>query len=155
MGKNNKVEKKKSKGLIIILCILFLILVFIGVFSTFYIKNKKKLSDTNIESIEKVKTENISLGDDFVVNLSQMGKARYIKANITVSYNIKDKELSENVEKKIPVFRDATIMYLKGLNEEEISNMESLKAGLIQCLNDSIEEKDFIADIYFQSFLIQ
>lgn len=153
MLKKNKESKGTSKLLIVFVGILFLIIVFMGAFFAFYTVNSKK---QGIETKEEViKTTNISLGDDFVVNLAEVGKNRYIKTNITVAYNNKDKNLAESVANNIPVLRDATIIYLKSLNEEELNDVNEIKKGIIKALNDSVKSESFIVDVYFQSFLIQ
>ncbi|WP_297437963.1 flagellar basal body-associated protein FliL [uncultured Clostridium sp.] len=155
-NKNKEDGKKSSKVKYIIIGILFFILVFGGAFAYFYISNNKgkEAGDKPSKEVE-LETEHLSLGGDFVVNLSNDGKKKYIKTNIVVSYDITKDEFVDNLDKSVVVLRDSTIMYLKGRSDEELENVEGLKEGLANELNKAINQDKAIVDIYFQTFLVQ
>lgn len=164
MAKNkDKADEKSSSGIItkkmIIMGGVFLTVIFICTFvGVSFLLNKNNSEQANGKKVEKqkeIKTEQVSLGDDFVVNLSEIGNKRYIKANVTLAYNLENKEFGENLEKNIVVLRDSTISYLKGRTEDQLKDLDTLKDELVKELNKKLKVENTITDAYFQSFLIQ
>ncbi|WP_055071309.1 flagellar basal body-associated FliL family protein [Clostridium massiliamazoniense] len=162
MGKNKKSSEEKktieiSKPLLI--SIVVLIVIFIGsfVFFTFMFNlNKSKGNKVAAQqTVEKKELVNLGLGEEFVVNLADQGGKRYIKTNIVVAYNKKNKDFAKVAEEKTIVLRDATINYLKLKTVDETKDTEAIKKGLIDALNKALGSKDAIEDIYFQSLIVQ
>jgi flagellar FliL protein len=154
---------KKSSGMttkkMMLIGSVFLILTFVITFmsvSFMMNKNSDKAGDKVVKEAEKIiETEHLPLGEDFIVNLAEVGTKRYIKANVTVAYNIEDEKFIEELDKNIVVLRDATITYLKGRTEEQLKDLDGLKNELVKELNKQLKVDSTIVDAYFQSFLIQ
>lgn len=162
MGKNKKSSEEKksieiSKTLLI--SIVVLIVIFIGSFMFFtFMFNSNKANNnkaTAQEITEKKELVNLSLGEEFVVNLADQGGKRYIKTNIVVAYNKKNKDFAKVADEKIIILRDATINYLKLKTADETKDTENIKKGLTEALNKALESKDAIEDVYFQSLIVQ
>lgn len=162
MGKNKKSSEEKksievSKPLLI--SIVVLIVIFIGSFMFFtFMLNSNKSKGNKVaaqQTVEKKELVNLGLGEEFVVNLADQGGKRYIKTNIVVAYNKKNKEFAKVAEEKTIVLRDATINYLKLKTVDETKDTEAIKKGLIDALNKALGSKDVIEDIYFQSLIVQ
>lgn len=162
---NNKDENKEKKsittGKIILIGGIFLLITFAGTFTGFYFLTQRNAgTEASTSEIEKpkekaVETKIFDLGDDFVVNLSTEGKSKYVKARIVLSYDVKNKAFSSNLEKNTAILRDATITYLKGRTEEQLSNLDTLKSELVLDLNKKLDQDNPIKEVYFQSLLIQ
>ncbi|MGL4761257.1 MAG: flagellar basal body-associated FliL family protein [Sarcina sp.] len=157
-------EEKKSNGIttkkMIIIGVGFLIITFICTFAgmTFLMKkNNPNIADKKVEKKKEKVTqiEHLPLGEDFVVNLSEVGIKRYVKANVTVAYDVENKEFIKNIDKNVVILRDSTITYLKGRTEEQLKDLEGLKIELVKELNEELKAGNVITDAYFQSFLIQ
>lgn len=159
MPDKNKQEKKEKKSNLkkVIIAILFLLIVFgVGFGVYVYTSKGKSLAKGNkTEQVKEIENENLPLGDDFLINLSDEGKGRFLKTNIIVSYNTADKEFEKNKDKNVPVLRDATINYLKGKKSSEIEDLEVLKKELKDILNKSLNLENTIQEVYFQSLIIQ
>lgn len=156
MANKNK-EEKKSKFKPVIIAIIFLLTVFaVGIGVYFYTSNTK-LSDkgNKVEKAKEIKCENLPLGDDFLINLSEEGKGRFLKTNITVSYNTSDKDFDKNKDKNVVVLRDATINHLTGKKDSDVKDLEALKKELKDVLNKSLGLENTIQEVYFQSWIIQ
>lgn len=154
---NKNKEEKKSKFKPVIIAIFFLVTVFaVGIGVYFYTSNTK-LSDkgNKVEKAKEIKCENLPLGDDFLINLSEEGKGRFLKTNITVSYNTSDKDFDKNKDKNVVVLRDATINHLTGKKDSDVKDLEALKKELKDVLNKSLGLENTIQEVYFQSWIIQ
>ncbi|MGL4739303.1 MAG: flagellar basal body-associated FliL family protein [Sarcina sp.] len=155
----NKEKKSVTTGKIILIGGIFLLIAFAGTFTGFYFltqrTNGANALETEKPKEKSVETKIFDLGEDFVVNLSTEGKLKYVKARIVLSYDAKNKKFSSNLDKNTAILRDATITYLKGRTEEQLANLDTLKAELVAQLNETLEQEDPIKDVYFQSLLIQ
>lgn len=154
---NKNKEEKKSKFKPVIIAIFFLVTVFaVGIGVYFYTSNTK-LSDkgNKVEKAKEIKCENLPLGEDFLINLSEEGKGRFLKTNITVSYNTSDKDFDKNKDKNVVVLRDATINHLTGKKDSDVKDLEALKKELKDVLNKSLGLENTIQEVYFQSWIIQ
>ncbi|MGL5616273.1 MAG: flagellar basal body-associated FliL family protein [Sarcina sp.] len=146
-------SKKNLKSIII--GGIILLIVFIGSFIFFSYVMKNKNTEANPkEVIVKEQLSNLSLGDEFVVNLADQEK-RYIKANIVVAYDKNDKEFAKTSEESVVKLRDAVINTLKLITVEETKDTENLKKKLIENLNSAINQENTIKDVYFQSLIVQ
>ncbi|MGL4452557.1 MAG: flagellar basal body-associated FliL family protein [Sarcina sp.] len=158
-----KIDGKGSKGIttkkMVVIGGVFLIVTFVCTFTGVSLMMKKNNGQTTQKKVEEkqkpIETEHLPLGDDFVVNLSEVGAKRYVKANVTLAYNLEDKEFGKNIEKNVVILRDTTISYLKARSEEQLKDLEELKSGLVKELNKELKKENTITDAYFQSFLIQ
>lgn len=164
MGKKKK-DDSESKSIKIsksaLVGIILLVVIFIGsfIFFTFVFKENKnnKAIDGEVqdEEIKKKDLVNLSLGEEFVVNLAESGNKRYIKTNIVVAYDKNNKEFAKVAEESVVKLRDAVINYLKLVTVEDTKDTEKMKQGLIESLNKAIGGKKVIEDVYFQSLIVQ
>lgn len=164
MGKKKK-DDSESKSIKIsksaLVGIILLVIIFIGsfIFFTFVFKENKnnKAIDGEVqdEEIKKKDLVNLSLGEEFVVNLAESGNKRYIKTNIVVAYDKNNKEFAKIAEESVVKLRDAVINYLKLVTVEDTKDTEKMKQGLIESLNKAIGGKKVIEDVYFQSLIVQ
>lgn len=165
MGKNKKSgEGKKTIEMskTVLISGIVLVIIFIGsflFFSFMFKTNKTEPKEANakeaVEAVEAKNLVNLSLGDEFVVNLTDGSGKRYLKTNIVVAYDKKNKDFAKVAEEKVIVLRDAVINYLKLRTVDETKNTEKIKKGLIESLNKAIDSEDTIQDVYFQSLIVQ
>ena len=166
MAKDKDKEEKKSSGMttkkMVIIGGVFLLITFAITFGgvTFLVSKNNPNKGTAAAEPKKekekvIETEHLPLGEDFIVNLSEIGSKRYVKANVTVAYDVDNKEFANNIDKNVVVLRDSTIAYLKGRTEEQLKDLEGLKTELVKELNKELKAGNVITDAYFQSFLIQ
>lgn len=162
MGNNKKSKEGKNTvemSKTVLISGVVLIVIFIGSFLFFsfvFKSDKEKPKEVNAkESTEVKELTNLSLGDEFVINLNEGSGKRYLKTNIVVAYDKKSKEFTKSAEEKVIILRDAAINYLKLRTVEETKDTEKIKKGLIESLNKAISSEDVIQDVYFQSLIVQ
>lgn len=138
MGKKVKDEEQKTsgKGKFIIILVLLLVVIGAGTFGGVYLFLQSKDAE-----IEKVETTNYVLLTEATLNLSDESGKAYLKTSLSIAYDIKNKDIVEEIEKKKINIQDAAIWYLKGKKSEDFSaeNEASLKQGLIEAINNNLE----------------
>lgn len=162
-------EKKKSgKLLIIIIVVLVLVLIIGGAVAALMISNhdtevsnstKKEASSTG-ESTKHNSEISSEVGimyplDSFTVNLLSESGRRYLK--VTINLEMEGKELSPELEKKKPLFRDIIIRTLSSKSLEEISTnqgKEKLKQEIMEHMNPRLKDAK-IKNVYFTDFVVQ
>lgn len=95
--------------------------------------------------------------DTFTVNLKSESGRSYLKATISLELNAEQKELSIELDKKIPVIRDRIIRILSAKSLEEISSKkgkEKVGEQIMETLNAMMVDGS-IKGIYFTEFVIQ
>lgn len=144
----NKKEKKSRKILIIAS---FLIILLIASFGGLYVFMKSK----NENEIKKVVQTYQDLGE-FMVNLDDDGRSRYIKVHLNVGFDSEDKEAKKILENNVVLLRDSAIFYLKGQKADafKAGNEENLKKGLKSELNKNLDEP-YILDVYMTDIIVQ
>lgn len=144
----NKKEKKSKKPVIIIS---FLIILLIASFAGTYIFMKSK----NEGEVKKVVQTYQDLGE-FMVNLDDDGRSRYIKVHLNVGFNSEDKDAKKILENNVVSLRDAAIFYLKGRKADDFKagNEENLKKGLKNELNKNLDEP-YVLDVYMTDIIVQ
>lgn len=171
------VEKKKSGSMlmIVIIAVLVLILIAGGVIAFMLMGDDEKpvvqqsaaqaqqkttssrVRDTSDE-VDSRKLSEIGIlypMDAFTVNLRSDAGRRYLKA--TISLELNGKELSVELDKKIPVIRDRIIRILTSKTLEEISSKkgkQKVSEQIMDTLNAMISDGS-IKGIYFTEFVIQ
>lgn len=153
-NKNDKKQAKSSKGIMIILFILGLLVLGTATFGGVYLFMK---TNSNIKDQEVV-IENtyLDLGE-VTVNLSDEGGKRYFKGQLSVGYDKKDKKLAEELESNLVVVKDIVIFYFKGQKADFVNstaNEEEMKKQLMENINKELV-KGKINDIRFNSIIVQ
>ena len=146
MAKKQKDEIKENsgKGKGILLAVLGLLVIGISTFGGVYFYMQSK-DTTNL----KVEAADYALLSDATLNLSDESGKSYLKTSLTLSYDSKNKDLVEELEKKRISIQDAAIWYLKSKtsNDFAASNEQELKQGLIETVNNILENGS-ILDVY-------
>lgn len=148
MAESNK-EKKKGSKLIMIIAILAIFGggTFGGVY---YFMNKNNSSQPVV--IEEAFFE---VGEIFV-NLSDEGSKRYVKLNLSISYDKNNKDLAKEIEDKKVVLRDVAIFYIKSCKASsfEPANEAVLKGDIITRINQKLKS-GLIKDVYISDIIVQ
>ena len=177
-GKEESGKDKKKSGnmlMIIIIAVLVLIIIAGGVITFMLMGEDEKpivqqsvaqsqqkttsprIRDTSDE-LDSRKLSEIGIlypMDAFTVNLRSDAGRRYLKA--TISLELNGKELSVELDKKIPVIRDRIIRILTSKTLEEISSKkgkQKVSEQIMDTLNAMISDGS-IKGIYFTEFVIQ
>ena len=145
---------KSSKGLMIVLFILGLIVLGAASFGGVYLFMKTQ-STVSAQAVieERLYTD---LGE-MTVNLSDESAKGYVKCQISVGYNKKDKKTPKELETNLVVVRDVVNFYLKEKDSEFVSdpaNAEQMKEEIIEEVNKQLV-KGKITDVRFNSIIVQ
>lgn len=166
MAAENKVKKdiKEKKGskatLIVVGVVVGLVLVGAVAFGAYYFAAK---SITPVASTtESVASSKDSTGevatfelDEFLINLADEGKPRYLKAKIFIGY-VNGKELAAELTTKKPIIRDTVnnVLRTKKSTDLSVQGEEAIKKELADKINNQLT-KGKISNVYFSEILIQ
>lgn len=141
-----------SKGKKIIGFMVIILIIGAVTFGGVYFASIKGGDTTEVVGIEEAFHE---VGEIFV-NLSDDKEKRYVKLNLSVSFDEKNKELTAEIEKKHVVMRDVAIYYFKTCTAEnfEAKNEEVLKNELIKRLNQKLT-KGLILNVSVTEIIVQ
>lgn len=91
---------------------------------------------------------------EFLVNLSDEGEKRFVKANIYIGYS--NKKLSKELESKKPMLRDAANSVLRSKKAKDFTpkGTEDIKIEILNRLNPMFKEGR-CESIYFNEILVQ
>ncbi|HHT01264.1 MAG TPA: flagellar basal body-associated FliL family protein [Firmicutes bacterium] len=89
---------------------------------------------------------------DVIVNLSDPGLHRYLRAEITLEYN--SPNLTAELEKNAYRVRDAVIEVLRGKTTADLQNATALKGELLEAVNAQLQQGRIDA-LYFGELIIQ
>lgn len=158
-----KKEKKEKKGSKVILIVVGLVvgLVLIGgvAFGAYYFAAKSIVPAASTEAPAKSNGKNAEVItfelDEFLVNLADEGKPRYLKAKIFIGYTASE-ELTAELTAKKPILRDTVNNILRTKKTTELSTQgeEEIKKLLTTKINDVLT-KGKITNVYFSEILIQ
>ncbi|MBE6071765.1 MAG: flagellar basal body protein FliL [Clostridium butyricum] len=145
---------KSNKGVLVVLFILGLFVLGAATFGGVYLFMKTN----NSVSAQQVVIENLytDLGE-FTVNLNDEGGKKYVKCQVAVGYEKKDKKTPAELTTNAVVVKDAIIFYLRNHDSEfvnDIANEEIMKKELIENINKELV-KGKITDIRFSNFIVQ
>lgn len=134
----------------IIIIILALVVLAVSSFASIYYFMLQKG-----DKQEVVKEEFYEVGEIFV-NLNDKDSKRYVKLNMSISYDIKNKDLAKEITEKIVVLRDTVIFYLKSCIASDFSpeNEGKLKNDLVLDINKNLTEGTII-DVYISDIIVQ
>lgn len=140
----------KNKKMIISVVIL-LILVGGGTFGGVYFYMSKNTTAKPVF----IKEGFVEIGEIFV-NLSDEGSKRYVKLNMSVSYDKSNKDLSKELEDKKVVIRDVANFYIKSCDAKDFepSNEVILKGDLISRINQKLTS-GVLKDVYISEIIVQ
>lgn len=141
-----------SKGKKIIIFIVTLLVIGGATFAGVYFTSMKGEATEKVVVIEEAFHE---VGEAFV-NLSDTDAKRYVKLNLSISFDEKNKDLTAEIEKKHAVMRDVAIYYFKTCTAKdfEATNEETLKKELIKRLNQKLT-KGVILNVSVTEIIVQ
>lgn len=150
MGKEVKETKSKSKKIFVFL--IALLVLGGAVFGGVYFGLNKNNSANATVVIEEAYYE---LGEIFV-NLSDEGGKRYVKLTLSVTYDVKNKDLAGEIETKKVALRDTAIFYFKSLQVKDFTSENELilKKDLVNKLNTNLTN-GLLIDVKFNELLLQ
>lgn len=147
MANKENQEEKKGKSKILVL-VIGLLVIGLGTFAGVYLFMSK-----TAEKEVVIKEQYYEVGEIFV-NLDE--KNRYVKLNLTVSYDEKNKDLTKELEGKQVTLKDSAIYYLKSCTSEafDASNEKALKNEMKKRLNSKLKD-GVILEIYMSDIIVQ
>lgn len=153
-------EKGNGKGRKVLFIALFLIASTAFAFGGYYFATKKYSNDmavnTGVAKRAPLVEEGFMQLGDFTVNLADENSKNYIKANVYVSYPIKNKKLAKEMEERKSTLRDAVNLELmsKRSTELDVKGVEKLKKELSDKINSKLYKGE-IMNVYFDNIIIQ
>lgn len=142
-----------SKGKKVIGFLVALVVLGVATFGGVYFGiTKSKNTGEKVVVIEEAFHE---VGEIFI-KLNDDKAKRYVKLNMSVSFDKKNKDLAAEILEKQVVMRDVSIYYLMSLNAEafETGNEEKLKSDLIERMNQKLT-KGKIMKVYISDIMVQ
>ena len=157
-----KPDEELKKGLPIKLIIISVMVLFIigggfvtvkmGMLSKFLGKDTLQSLDFKDESSDIGPTYSL---DTFIVNLIGGRGKNYLKAKLDLEMD--DEKLKEEIDKRLPQFRDSILTLLSSKTNDDIKTLEGkfqLRAEILSMLNQHLKTGK-IVNIYFTDFIIQ
>ena len=143
-------KRKKGKNTILIIIVLLLVVGGGPFAGTYYFMSKN-----NTEKVVVIEEAFHEVGEIFV-NLSDEGSKRYVKLNMTVSYDKKNKDLAAEITEKAVVIKDVAIFYIKSCKAKDFepANEAVLKGDLIERINQKLSN-GVLQDVYISDIIVQ
>ncbi len=156
-AKEEKEQKKGGKKGLFIFLALFIVLAAAGGGAYFFFLKGGGEEKKEVKEIEKKPTEIGVMFDlgTFIVNLADPGVEMYAKVSITLE--LSDQEVTKEVEKRLPIVKDAVIDILSSKTYSDIrtpEGKEKLRFELIKRIN-TILVKGGVRNLYFTEFVVQ
>lgn len=162
--KNSKAnDAVKEKGgsskmvLIIVTAIVIFVLVSGAVFIGYTVATKQS-GDNNVEATENtgiVNEATLEL-EEFLVNLSDEGRSRYLKVTMFLGSNAENADLQEELTTKVPQIRDCINKILRTKKSADFTTEgeDLLKEEIIVKVNETLNSGK-ITNVYFSSIIVQ
>jgi flagellar FliL protein len=162
--------KKKSGNMLLIIIVGVLVLILmIGAVVAFLMMGNEQPAAAGVSTHQAAESEESGHGnalsatevgimyplDTFTVNLLSESGRRYLKVELNLE--IEGKELSPELDTKVPIFRDIIIRILSSKSLEEISTIkgkEKLKEQIVYELNARLKDGK-VQNVYFTDFVVQ
>ena len=91
----------------------------------------------------------------FIVNLNDLGGRRMLK--LTMSVDADSQELADEINAKMPKFRDTILLLLSSIQSDDVSGMDGkqrLKNQMLNRINPNLT-RGKIRDLYFSEIVVQ
>lgn len=160
----NGTEKKGggSKIILIIVGVIILFVVVAGAVFIGYMAATKHLgiaANTITESTEekgKKVTETTYKLDEFLVNLKDENKSKYLKISVSLGADEKNTDLKTEITAYTPQMRDRVVQILRSKLSTDFTNdgIQSLKSEIMSSVNEVLT-KGQIIDVYITDIQIQ
>lgn len=141
-----------SKGKKIIGFIIIILIIGVATFGGVYFSQMKVETEEKVVVVEEAFHE---VGEIFV-NLNDDKSKRYVKLNLSLSFDKKNEELATEITEKQVVMRDTAISYIRSCTSEsfEPSNEQTLKNDIVNKINQKLT-KGLILDVYISEIIVQ
>lgn len=162
---NPEQEKSKTKikpmWFIMLVGVLLVVTVGLVVYFIGHNSSSTKIADAKqLEPSERQSSSRESLGplveiENFVVNIMDNERTRYLKAALTLEAI--DKQTKEEIDQRKPQIRDAILFHVSNKKFREISDLQGkkqLRAELIHRIN-SLLSQGKVRRIFFTEFVVQ
>ncbi len=155
--KEGKEERKGGKKGLFVFLALFILLAAAGGGAYFFFLKGGEEEDKKAKEVERKPAEIGVMFDlgTFIVNLADPGVEMYAKVSITLE--LSDQEVTTEVEKRLPIVKDAVIDILSSKTYGDIrtpEGKERLRFELIKRIN-TILVKGGVRNLYFTEFVVQ
>lgn len=144
-----------SKNNLIIVIILLLVILLCGMaFGFYYMYNSNTIANAGARVEESV----VKL-DEFILTLSDPYRT-FVKLNISLAYNKKDKDVKKLIQDKMPIIRDSIITLVMSKRSDDFKvasgkdGVSEIKKEIKDILNKRLGS-NVIIDVYIQDLIIQ
>jgi flagellar FliL protein len=93
--------------------------------------------------------------ESFIVNLNDLGGRRMLK--LTMSVDADNKDLADEINAKMPQFRDTILLLLSSIQSDDVSSLDGkqrLKNQMLNRMNPNLTQGK-IRDLYFLEMVVQ
>lgn len=144
-------KKGKKSGKIIMIVIAIILAIGGGTFAGVLFYMNKNVDSKPVY----IKEAFVEVGEIFV-NLSDEDSKRYVKLNLSISYDSTNKDLATELEEKSVVVRDVAIFYIKACKAKDFepANEAILKGNLINKINQKLTS-GVLKDAYISDIIVQ
>lgn len=116
---------------------------------------KKEAAAEKQKESEKTEVGEMYELESFIVNLTGGSGNNYLKIKISLELN--NAELKTELEKKLPLFRDAILSLLSSKTYVEVKTLEGkaqIRAEILTTLNQYLKTGK-VTNVYFSDFIVQ
>ena len=110
--------------------------------------------EAGLDGLEPAGPQNIEF-KSFVVNLNDSGGKRFLK--LTMSVEAETTELADEINRKMPQFRDLILLLLSSLSYDDIATLDGkmrLRNQMLNRINTQLSSGK-VKNIYFSEFVVQ
>lgn len=160
-SKGNELEKEKGGSSKLVLVIVTAIVIFALISGAVFVgytvatkqvgKNSNGTNESNV--VEKEATVNL---EEFLVNLSDEGKSKFVKVKISLGSDVENEKLQEELAAKIPQIRDCINRVLRAKKSTDFKTEGDalLKEEIIVKANELLTNGK-ITNVYFTDIIVQ
>ncbi|MBU5454789.1 flagellar basal body-associated FliL family protein [Caproiciproducens sp. MSJ-32] len=149
MAKNK--EEKKGKGRRVLIIFAVIAAIGVGVFAGTYFAMNKSAANEPVY----IKEAYYEVGEIFV-NLSDENSRRYVKLNLSISYDSSNKEIVDELNEKAVAIKDIANFYFKSCKAKDFepANEAVLKGTLLEKINTKLTSGKLV-DVYISEIIVQ
>lgn len=157
-NKKEPKEKKKANPVILLLIVMLLLIVLLGAGFVYLIMNTNKGTVATPVATQQTTVvdvpENSFALEDFIVNLQDTDKSKFIKLNVSLAYS--KAKLSDELKLKTGMVRDAinTSLREKKAADFTAKGVEDLKKEIMDKINPGLTSGK-VSEVYVNSIVVQ
>lgn len=157
-------KQKRKKLIIIVGGVVLLIAVSIGgtIFGLKFFSGSDHAAEGHEEAAEEVEKKPAiyyALTPAFIVNFQDKGRTRFLQADLSLL--IRDEDVSEALDKHMPLIRNNLVLLLSGQSFETLQSAEgkeALRAEALKAVQEVLQQeigKPGVEQVLFTSFVMQ